>query len=94
MVEVNIDNVQDWTIYSLEKFRETLSSNINLKLGEVKSQELMLKLIKLEIDRKNRIKRINLGADLKKEKIIKKAKGEGIDFDQLSGTKSILSQML
>lgn len=81
MAEVNIDNVQDWSIYTLEKFRDTLSSNIDLKLGKVKSQQLLLKLIELEIDRQNRVKRINLGADLEKDKIVKKAKDDGVDID-------------
>lgn len=81
MSEVNIDNVHNWSIYSLEKFRDTLSSNIDLKVGKVESQRLLLKLIKLEIDRKNRIKRINFGADLEKAKAIKKAKAKGVGID-------------
>ena len=81
MTEVNIDNVQDWSVYTLEKFRDTLSINIDKNLGKIESQQLMLKLIKLEIDRQNRIKRINYGADLEKAKIIKKAKDKGVDTD-------------
>lgn len=78
---LNIDNVQDWSIYTLEKFRDTLSTNIGKSLGKVESQQLMLKLVKLEIDRQNRIKHINLGADLEKAKIIKKAKDKGVNID-------------
>ena len=81
MLEVNTDNVHDWSIHSLEKFRDTLSSNIVLKLGKIESQRLMLKLIKLEINRKRRIERINLGADLEQEKIIQEAKQKGVDAD-------------
>ena len=81
MSEVNIDNVQDWSISSLEKFRDRLSSNIDQNLGKIESQRLLCKLIMLEIDRKNRIRRINLGADLEKAKIIKKAKEKGVDID-------------
>ncbi len=81
MSEVNIDNINDWSTYTLEKFRNTLESNINKNLGEIESQQLMLQLIKLEIDRQNRIKRINLGVDLEKAKIIKKAKEKGANID-------------
>ena len=81
MSEVNIDNIHDWSTYTLEKFRNTLESNINKNLGEIESQQLMLQLIKLEIDRQNRIKRINLGVDLEKAKIIKKAKEKGANID-------------
>ena len=81
MSEVNIDNINDWSTYTLEKFRNTLESNINKNLGEIESQQLMLQLIKLEIDRQNRIKRINLGVDLEKAKIIKKAKEKGAKID-------------
>lgn len=78
---LSIDNIKDWSVYTLEKFRDTLSINIDKHFGEIESQQLMLKLIKLEIDRKNRIKRINLGADLEKAKIIKNAKEKGVDVD-------------
>lgn len=81
MSEVNIDNVQDWSISSLEKFRAILEKNISRSVGQIESQRLLCKLIMLEIDRKNRIKRINLGADLEKAKIIKKAKEKGVDID-------------
>lgn len=81
MSEVNINNVHDWSTYTLEKFGDTLSRNIYLKHGEIESQRLLLKLIMLEIDRQNRIKRINLGADLEEAKIIKKAKENGVDVD-------------
>lgn len=81
MSEVNIDNVQDWSIYTLEKFRDMLSINVDKNLGKVESQQLLLKVVKVEIDRQNRIKRINLGSDLEKAKIIKKAKDKGVDID-------------
>ena len=81
MSEVNIDNINDWSTYTLEKFRNTLESNINKNLGEIESQQLMLQLIKLEIDGQNRIKRINLGVDLEKAKIIKQTKEKGADID-------------
>lgn len=81
MSEVNIDNVHDWSISSLEKFRATLEKSISRSVGQIESQRLLCKLIMLEIDRKNRIKRINLGADLEKAKIIKKAKEKGADID-------------
>lgn len=81
MSEVNVDNVHEWSIYSLEKFRDTLSNNIGLKVGKIESQQLLLKLIELEIDRQNRIKRINLGADLEKDKLIKKAQEKGVEID-------------
>lgn len=81
MSEVNIDNINDWSTYTLEKFRNTLESNINKNLREIESQQLMLQLIKLEIDRQNRIKRINLRVDLEKAKIIKETKEKGADID-------------
>lgn len=81
MSEVNIKNVQEWSIYTLKKFKDTLSINVDKNLGKIESQQLLLKLIKLEIDRQNRIKRINLGADLERAKIIKKAKEKGVDVD-------------
>lgn len=79
--EVNIKNIQEWSIYTLEKFKDTLSINVDKNLGKIESQKLLLELIKLEIDRQNRIKRINLGADLERAKLIKKAKEKGADVD-------------
>lgn len=81
MSEVNIDNVHNWSIYSLEKFRDTLSSNIDLKVGKIESQQLLLKLIMLEIDRQNRINALNSEEDLAKEKVIEEAKEKGVDID-------------
>ena len=81
MSEVNIDNVHDWSISSLEKFRDRLSSNIDQNLGKIESQKLLRNLIVLEIDRQNRIKRINNGAELEKEKLIRAAKEKGVDID-------------
>lgn len=81
MSEVNIKNIQEWSIYTLEKFKDTLSINVDKNLGKIESQKLLLELIKLEIDRQNRIKRINLGADLERAKLIKKAKEKGADVD-------------
>ena len=81
MSEVNIDNVHDWSISSLEKFKATLEKNISQSVGQIESQKLLRNLIVLEIDRQNRIKRINNGAELKKEKLIRAAKEKGVDID-------------
>ncbi|MCT3413402.1 hypothetical protein EFP68_01405 [Lactobacillus helveticus] len=63
MSEFNTDNVHDWSFYSLETFKDMLSSNINLNLGEIESQRLPLKAIMLEVNSQNRIKCIKLGID-------------------------------
>ena len=81
MLEVNIDNVNDWSIGSLEKIRDTLLNNIDLNLEQIESQWLLLQLVTLEINRKNRIERINLDVDSEKANIIQKAKEKGVDIE-------------
>lgn len=80
-IEVDMDNLNDWTASSLTKFRDQIQNNVSRKLGEVAKQKVFLDLIDLEIDRKQRIQRINIGADIKKQKILNKARKDKINLD-------------
>lgn len=80
-LEVDMDNLSDWTTSSLIKFGDQIQNNISRKLGEVAKQKVFLDLIDLEIDRQQRVQRINVGADVKKQKILNKARKNKINFD-------------
>lgn len=80
-VEVDMDNLNEWTTSSLMKFRDQIQNNVSRKLGEVAKQKVFLDLIDLEIDKQQRIQRINIGADIKKQKILNKAHKDKINLD-------------
>lgn len=80
-LEVDMDNLSDWTTSSLIKFGDQIQNNISRKLGEVAKQKVFLDLIDLEIDRQQRVQRINVGADVKKQKILNKARKNKINLD-------------
>lgn len=80
-LEVDMDNLSDWTTSSLIKFGDQIQNNIGRKLGEVAKQKVFLDLIDLEIDRQQRVQRINIGADIKKQKILNKARKNKINLD-------------
>lgn len=80
-LEVDMDNLSDWTTSSLIKFGDQIQNNISRKLGEVAKQKVFLDLIDLEIDRQQRVQRINVGADVKKQKILNKARKNKINID-------------
>lgn len=80
-IEVDMDDLSDWTTSSLNNFVDTLEDNIKLQSGEVAKQKVFVDLIDLEIDRQQRVQKINIGADVKKQKILNKARKNKINLD-------------
>lgn len=69
-VEVNRDNLGDWSQTALRGMQKTLASNIHRGWGDVAEEKLLIKLISIEIKRKVEIEDINLSAQKKSKWVI------------------------
>lgn len=69
-MEINRDNLGDWSQTTLRGMQKTLASNVCHRLGDVTEEKLLMKLISLEIKRKVKIENINLAAEKKRRWII------------------------
>ena len=69
-VEVNRDNLGDWSQTALRGVQKTLASNISQGWGDVAEEKLLMKLISIEIKRKVEIEDINLSAQKKSKRVI------------------------
>lgn len=81
-IEVNFDQLNEWTLYSLDNFETEIKDRIAHKASDLEEYKLYLQLIELEIERQKRIKAINVGADLERAKIIKSAKKRGLNLEE------------
>lgn len=70
-VEVNRDNLQDWSCGSLRNTQGTLAHNVGQGWGDVEEEKLVMKLISIEIKRQVKIDNINTAAEKKKQWTIK-----------------------
>lgn len=70
-VEVNRDNVHDWSCKALRNMQGTLAHNVGQGWGDVTEEKLMMKLISIEIKRQVKIANINTAAEEKKQWTIK-----------------------
>lgn len=70
-LEVNRDNVQDWSCRSLRNMQGTLAHNVGQDLGDIEEEKLMMKLISIEIQRQTKVDNINTAAEKKKRWTIK-----------------------
>lgn len=70
-LEVNRDNVHDWSCKGLRIMQKELAHNVDTKLGDVREERLMIKLISIEIQRQIKVDNINTVAEKKKEWTIK-----------------------
>lgn len=69
-IEVNRDNLRDWSQTTLRGVQKTLASNIHRGWGKVTEEKLLIKLISIEIKRKVEIENINLSAQKKSQWVI------------------------
>lgn len=69
-IEVNRENLEDWSQTTLHAIQKTLASNVYRGWGNVTEEKLLMKLISLEIKRKVKIENINLAAQKKRKWII------------------------
>lgn len=69
-MEVNRDNLGDWSQTTLRGMQKTLASNIHRGWGDVAEEKLLMKLISIEIKRKVEIDDINLSAQKKSKWVI------------------------
>lgn len=69
-IEVNRDNLRDWSQTTLRGIQKTLAFNVCHGLGNVTEEKLLMKLISLEIKRKVKIENINLSAQKKSKWLI------------------------
>ena len=70
-LEVNRDNIQDWSCRSLRSIQGTLAHNVGQGWGDAKEEKIMMKLISIEIKRQVKIDNINTAAEKKKQWTIK-----------------------
>lgn len=70
-LEVNRDNIQDWSCRSLRNMQGTLAHNVGQGWGNVTEEKIMMKLISIEIMRQVKIDSINVAAEKKKQWTIK-----------------------
>lgn len=70
-LEVNRDNIQDWSCGSLRNIQGKLAHNVGQGWGDVEEEKLMMKLISIEIKRQVKIDSINTAAEKKKQWTIK-----------------------
>lgn len=70
-LEVNRDNVHDWSCKALRNMQGTLAHNVGQDLGDTDEEKLMMKLISIEIKRQVKVRNINTAAEKKKRWTIK-----------------------
>ena len=70
-LEVNRDNLQDWSCGSLRNIQGTLAHNVDQGWGDVSEEKLLMKLISNEIKRQVKVLNINTVAEKKKQWTIK-----------------------
>lgn len=70
-LEVNRDNLQDWSCKSLQNMQGTLAHNVGQGWGDVSEEKLLMKLISTEMKRQIKVQNINAAAEKKKEWTIK-----------------------
>lgn len=69
-MEVNRDNLEDWSQIALRGMQKTLASYVSHGWGDVTEEKLLMKLISIEIKRKVEIDDINLSAQKKSQWVI------------------------
>ena len=72
-IQIMPSNIHDWSAKRLAELRKILSKNVESQLGNEADQKLMIDLIDVEIDRQTRVHNINLCAEKKKQKLIKRS---------------------
>lgn len=72
-VEVNRDNIHDWSIPRLEGFKKLLGENIHWSKGDLHEELLLIKLIDIEIGRQEVVCEANKEAQILKDALISKA---------------------
>lgn len=69
-IEINKDNLGDWSQTVLRGVQKTLAYNISQGWGDITEEKLLMKLISIEIKRKVEIGNINLSAQKKSKWVI------------------------
>lgn len=69
-VEINRDNLSDWSCHALHNIQGTLAHNVGQGWGDVTEEKLLMKLISVEIKRQIKVENINLAAKKKSEWIV------------------------
>lgn len=70
-LEINRENLSDWSCDTLHSIQGTLAHNLRERWGDASEEKLLLKLISLEIKRKVKIQSINDDAEKTKRWTIK-----------------------
>lgn len=73
-VEVNRDNLQDWSVDALRKMQKTIGNNLDHNLGETDEELILMHLMTIEIKRQVKISNINLAAKKEVEQLNKEIK--------------------
>lgn len=69
-VEINRENLSDWSCHALHNIQATLAHNVGQGWGDVSEEKILMKLISVEIMRQVKVKNVNLSAK-KSEWIVK-----------------------
>lgn len=70
-VEINRENLSDWSCHALRNIQATLAHNVGQLWGDVTEEKLLMKLISIEIKRQVKVENINLAAKKQTERTIK-----------------------
>lgn len=69
-LEINRENLSDWSCHALCNIQGTLAHNVGQGWGDVTEEKLLMKLISVEIKRQIKVENINLAAKKKSEWIV------------------------
>lgn len=83
-LEINRDNLSDWSCETLHGIQGTLAHNVGQGWGDVSEEKLLMKLISLEIKRQTKVQNINTAAEKKRQWTINhwdtvQAQGESLE---------------
>ena len=69
-VEINRDNLSDWSCHALRNIQGTLAHNVGQGWGDVTEEKILMKLISVEIKRQVKVENVNLAAKKRSEWIV------------------------
>ena len=69
-LEINRENLSDWSCHALRNIQGTLAHNVGQGWGDVTEEKILMKLISVEIKRQVKVENVNLAAKKRSEWIV------------------------